>query len=147
MHEPYKLRSVSAAPVYELNRLTQPDGVFASAFKSTQREHDVVGCKYRLHGWSGDQRLYYGSDGRNDPWMYDPQSGEKPHRTQRLPVDPGISSTVSTADIRPTGKDGLWVSRVVEESTSADSMITAYVIQDSFYGPYDVIVLRRTGSE
>lgn len=147
MYDPYVLRSVSAAPVYELNWLTQPVGVFASAFKSAQREHDVVGCKYRLHGWSGDQRLYYGSDCRNDLWMYDPQSGGKPRRIKRLPVDSGISSTVITAHFRPTGKGGLWVSKVVEESPSADSMNTAYVIQDSFYGPYDVVVLSRTNSE
>ena len=61
MYGPYSLRSVRVAQEYELNWLTQPEGKFASAFKSAQREHDVYGCRYLLHGWGRDNRLYYGS--------------------------------------------------------------------------------------
>ena len=148
MYGPYSLRSVSVAQKYELNWLTQPEGKFASAFKSAQREHDVLGCRYLLRGWSSDNRLYYGSDCGNGLWMYDPQSGKKPRRIQHLPVDSGSLTTVNPTDhSRPSGKDGLWATKVVEDSMSPDGRFRAAVIQDIFYGPFEVLVMHRAAPE
>ena len=148
MYGPYSLRSVSVAPGYELNWLTQPKGNFASAFKSAQREHDVYGCRYLLHGWGRDNRLYYGSYCGSSLWLYDPQTGEKPPRIQHLPVDSGTLAPVPpTGHTRLNGEGGLRVSRVVEEAMSPDGRFKAAVIQDSFYGPYDVLVMQRAAPE
>ena len=143
MYGPYSLRTVKVASEYELNWLTPPEGRFASAFKSAQREHDVYGCRYLLHGWGRDNRLYYGSYCRNELWMYDPQADEKARRIQQLPVDSGSLTPVPpTGHTRRNGEGGLWVTRVVEEAMSPDGKFRAYVIQDSFYGPYDVLVMQ-----
>ena len=142
MYGPYTLRSVDVVQGYELNLLTQPQGYFASAFKSAQREHDIVGCKVRLHGWSGENQLYYGSDCRNDLWRYDPLSRNGPQRIELLPTDFAPSTGISATQVRTHGGDSLWVTRIVEESLSPDGMFRAAVIQDSFYGPFDVIVMK-----
>ena len=148
MYGPYSLRSVSVAQKYELNWLTQPEGRFASAFKTAQREHDVNGCEYLLHGWSPDNRLYYGSDCGNALWMYDPQTGEKPRRLQHLPVDSGsLTAVTATGNFRVSGQDGLSASWVTEVSLSPDGRSRAAVIQDSFYGPFDLIVMHRSVPE
>ena len=143
MYGPYTLRSVDVVQGYELNWLTQPQGYFASAFKSAQRAHDIDGCRYRLHGWGGDNRFYYGSECGNDLWLYDPQSGDGPQRIKMLPGAFSAATEISATLARPRGEDTLWVTRIVEEATSADGMFRAAVIQDSFYGPFDVIVMRR----
>ena len=143
MYAPYTLRSVDVVQGYELDWLTQPQGYFASAFKSAQRAHDINGCKYRLHGWSGDNRLYYGSECGNDLWLYNPLSSDGPQRIDLLPTGFAAATEISARLARARGEDTLWVTRIVEDSTSADGMFSAAVIQDSFYGPFDVIVMRR----
>ena len=143
----YSLRTVVASRGYELDWLTQPEGNFASAFRSAQREHDVTGCKYRLHGWSKDHRLYFGSNCINDLWMYDPQKGETRRRIQRLPFNFEPASSVKSYQSRPMGQSGLSVTRIVEESDSTDGNFEAFVIQDSFYGPFDVLVMRRNAPD
>ena len=148
MYGPYSLRTVRVARGYELIWLTQPQGRFASAFKTAQREHDVNGCEYLLHGWSPDNRLYYGSDCGNALWMYDPQTGEKPRRLQHLPVDSGsLTAVTATGNFRPSGQDGLSATWVTEVSLSPDGRSRAAVIQDSFYGPFDLIVMHRSVPE
>ena len=107
-------------------------------------EHDVHGCKYKLHGWSNDHRLYFGSNCSNDLWMYDPQKGETRRKIQRLPHNFEPVSLVKSYQSRPMGQSGLSVTRIVEESDSMDGQYEAFVIQDSFYGPFDVLVMRRS---
>ncbi len=142
MYGPYTLRSVGVAQGYELQLLTQPQGYFSSAFKSAPRAHDIDGCKVRMHGWSIDNQLYYGSDCRNDLWRYDPLSRNGPQRIELLPTDFAPSTGISATQVRTHGGDSLWVTRIVEESLSPDGMFRAAVIQDSFYGPFDVIVMK-----
>ena len=143
MYGPYSLRTVRVARGYELSWLTEPEGNFASAFKSAQREHDVFGCKYRLHGWGPDSRLYFGSKCRKDLWMYDPHVDKKPRRIQRLPFESGsLTEVTPSGHSRPMGDGGLAVSRVIEDSISLEGKFRAFVIQDSFYGPYDVLVMQ-----
>lgn len=139
----YSLRTVEASRGYVLDWLTQPEGNFASAFRSAQREHDVTGCKYRLHGWTTDHRLYFGSSCVNDLWMYDPQKSELPGRVNRLPSDFEPASSLKSYWSHPMGQSGLLVTRIVEESKSTDGRYKAFVVQDSFYGPYDVLVMRQ----
>ena len=148
MYGPYSLRTVRVARGFELIWLTQPQGRFASAFKTAQREHDVNGCEYLLHGWGPDNRLYYGSDCGNALWMYDPQTGEKPRRLQHLPVDSrSLTAVTATGNFRVSGQDGLSASWVTEVSLSPDGRSRAAVIQDSFYGPFDLIVMHRSVPE
>ena len=45
------------------------------------------------------------------------------------------------------GQSGLSVTRIVEESDSTDGNFEAFVIQDSFYGPFDVLVMRRNAPD
>ena len=139
----YTLRTVVSAPGYEINWLTQPKGRFSSAFKSAQREHDVTGCRYRIHGWSKNNRLYFGSHCRNDMWMYDAQERGNPRRIQRLPRGFEPVSAVKTWQVRHSGQGGLSVTKVVEESESKDGRTKAFVVQDSFYGPFDVLIMWR----
>ncbi len=143
MYGPYSLRTVRVAGGYELSWLTQPQSPFASAFKTAQREHDVNGCEYLLHGWGLDSRLYFGSKCRKDLWMYDPQVDMKPRRIQRLPIESGsLTEVFPSGNSRPLGDGGLSVSRVVEDSISPEGKFRAFVIQDSLYGPYDVLVMQ-----
>lgn len=145
MYGPYSLRTVRVANGYELSWLTQPQGRFASAFKTAQREHDVSGCKYLLKGWSLDNRIYYGSNCGTGLWMYDPKTGEKPRRLQHLPVDSeSLTAVRVTGNSRPSGQDGLSATLVAETSLSPDGRSLAAVIQDSFYGPFDLIVMHRS---
>ena len=139
----YTLRTVASARGYEIDWLTQPEGNFSSAFKTAQREHDVHGCRYRIHGWSKNNRLYFGSRCMNDLWMYDAQKKEDPQRIQRLPRGFEPVSAVKTWQVRPSGQGGLWVTHVVEESESKNGRTKAFVVQDSFYGPYDVLLMWR----
>ena len=144
MYAPYSLRTVRVSSGYELIWLTQPQSRFDSAFKTAQREHDVHGCEYLLHGWGPDNRLYYGSDCGNTLWMYDPQTGEKPRRIQSLPLNSEFLTPVTaTGNTRPSGKNGIWATWVAETSLSPDGRSRAAVIQDSFYGPFDLIVMHR----
>ncbi len=142
MYGPYTLRSVDVVPGYQLDWLTQPQGYFASTFKSAQCEHDISGCRYRLHGWSGANQLYYRSDCRNDLWRYDPLSLNRPQRIDLLPAGFAPSTGIFAMQVRAHGGDTLWVTRIVEESVSPDGVFRAVVIQDSFYGPFDVIVVQ-----
>ena len=147
MYGPYTLRSVRVAQEYELNWLTQPEGKFASAFKSAQREHDVYGCRYHLHGWGRDNQLYFGTDCRKDLWLYDPLAGQKPQRIPHSNVDLGSLSAVTSGLNGQIGAGGLWVTYSIKESMSPDGKFRAAVIQDSFYGPYDVLVLNRAAPQ
>ena len=143
MYGPYSLRTVRVARGYELSWLTEPKGNFASAFKSAQREHDVFGCKYRLHGWGLDSRLYFGSKCRKDLWVFDPQVDKTPRRIQSFPFESGsLTEVYPTGNSRPLGDGGLAVSRVVEYSILPGGKFRAFVIQDSLYGPYDVLVMQ-----
>ena len=145
MYGPYSLRTVRVANGYELTWLTQPQGRFASAFKTAQREHDVRVCKFLLKGWGPDNRIYYGSNCGTGLWMYDPKTGEKPLRLQHLPVDSeSLTAVRITGHFRPSGQDGLSATRVTETSLSPDGLSLAAVIQDSFYGPFDLIVMHRS---
>lgn len=148
MYDQYQLRSVKLAQGYELVWLTEPEGRFASAFKSAQREHDVKGCSFQLHGWSRDNLLFFSSECSNNLWTYSPQSGGKPQSSQHLPTGPGSLTAVTfTKHTRSSGKDGLWVTKVVGESLSPDGRSRAAVIQDSFYGPFDIIVMQQSAPE
>ncbi len=143
MYGPYNLRTVRVHREYELSWLTEPKGNFASAFKSAQREHDVFGCKYRLHGWGPDSRLYFGSKCRKDLWVFDPQVDKTPRRIQSYPFESGsLTEVTPSRHFRPMGDGGLAVSRVVEDSISPEGEFRAFVIQDSLYGPYDVLVMQ-----
>ena len=50
---------------------------------------------------------------------------------------------MKTWQVRHSGQGGLWVTQVVEESESKDGRTKAFVVQDSFYGPYDVLIMWR----
>ena len=75
--------------------------------------------------------------------MYDPRVDMKPRRIQRLPFELGsLTEVTPSGNSRVMGDGGLAVSRVVEDSISREGKFRAFVIQDSLYGPYDVLVMQ-----
>ena len=75
--------------------------------------------------------------------MYDAQERGNPRRIQRLPRGFEPVSAVKTWQVRHSGQGGLSVTKVVEESESKDGRTKAFVVQDSFYGPFDVLIMWR----
>ena len=136
---------------YEISWLTEPNNRLASAIKSAQNEYEITGCRYTLYGWSTDNRLYYGSNCTNDLWQYDPAAGTpEPQRITSLPqgFEPSTRITKwgkSTGPQPPLGIESFTIT--FEKIASFDRTMEAAVIQKTFYGPLDVIVVHRPDAQ
>lgn len=145
IYEPFTL-SVQEKNGYEMNWLTQPKNQLASSLKTAQNAFDITGCRHALHGWSADNKLYYGSNCQNDLWLYDPLTSQEPQRISELPDDFESETKIVQWD-KPTGprppKGIRNFTITFEKSTSPDNRMEAAIIQEQFYGPLDVIVMHH----
>ena len=134
---------------YEVQWLSQPRDL-TTTINDLQRTLYAGNCRYTLHGWSADNKLYYGSNCIRDLWEYNSINGNGVRRIEALPAnfEPATQITrwdrsrSSTGPSKPRGTQGFVIT--FEKSTSPDGTVEAAVTQDFFYDPLDVIVLRQT---
>lgn len=143
LYEPYQL-AAKAKPGYTMQWLTEPENQFASAFKSAQRLYEKEGCQYTLYGWSTANELFYGSNCDGNFWQYNPQTQRKPVRAAEIPNAVVAQSTVTrwTSNVGPSSPGGFQEFVITQEkSTSPNGRMEAAIIQNTFYGPYDIVIL------
>lgn len=147
MYGPFSL-PIQLRAGYQIAWLTEPGNMLSSAIKSSQESYDIVGCRYTLHGWSANNVLYYGSDCAGDMWRYDPLLDREPQPIEALPADFEPTTQIIRWDA-PTGPQppsGITNFTITFEKTSSpDGGMEAAVVQRTFYGPLDVIVVNRPG--
>lgn len=145
LYEPYQL-TVQVKPGYTMQWLTEPQNYFASVFKSAQRLYENQGCHYTLYGWSTANELYYGSDCEPNFWQYNPQMRSEPQPVMAIPSSVPEQSVVTrwTSNVGPSAPHGFQEFVIThEKSTSPDGQMEAAIIQNGFYGPFDIVILTR----
>lgn len=132
--------------------LTEPNGLFASAFKSAQRVHERAGCDYELLGWGEGEVLYYEAVCDGQVWAFDPAADDAPRRVVDSPVVLDYATMEGavprgTVRVYPSSPEGFPPGArnhviTYQKSVSPQGTWEAAAIMN-YYGPRDVVVLGR----